>query len=162
MSHNHIFQISQIEFIHKKGIVYRDIKPENFLLDADIDLPEAPIAKAHTPPTYPDHTMSFFNDTRQRQHSIESDHSALSNLSSSPGSPVVLSYGKPDLSIVDFGLAAYYRDASGKHIPNKGSTKHKIGTARYASINIHAGRGKPNEEGVLQKGLSLKYPKTSC
>ncbi|KAF9378498.1 Casein kinase I isoform alpha [Podila verticillata] len=147
--------ISQIEFIHKKGIVYRDIKPENFLLDADIDLPEAPIGKAHTPPTYPDQTMSFFNDTRQRQQSIESDHSAFSNLSSSPGSPVILSYGKPDLSIVDFGLAAYYRDASGKHIPNKGSTKHKIGTARYASINIHAGREHSRRDDIESIGYML-------
>ncbi|KAG0333151.1 hypothetical protein BG000_009434 [Podila horticola] len=155
MLHNHIFQISQIEFIHKKGIVYRDIKPENFLLDADIDLPDAPMGKAHTPPTYPDQTMSFFNDTRQRQHSIESDQSALSTLSSSPGSPIVLSYGKPNLSIVDFGLAAYYRDASGKHIPNKGGTKHKIGTARYASINIHAGREHSRRDDIESIGYML-------
>jgi serine/threonine protein kinase len=116
--------------------VYRDVKPENFLLDADADLPDAPImAKSHTPPAYPDFTMGFFNDTRKRQYSIESD------MSTSPDSPSMATYNNPHLSIVDFGLVAPYRDASGKHLPKGGTKKNKVGTARYASINIHCGRG---------------------
>ncbi|KAF9903388.1 hypothetical protein EC991_003843 [Linnemannia zychae] len=140
--------LSQLEFIHKRGIVYRDIKPENFLLDADIILPDPPLGKAHTPPTYPDQTMSFFNDTRQRQNSIES------NMSTSPGSPII-NYDRPHLSIVDFGLAAFYRDASGKHIPNRGSTPHKVGTARYASINIHCGRQHTRRDDIESVGYML-------
>ncbi|KAG0267339.1 hypothetical protein BG011_006756 [Mortierella polycephala] len=141
--------ISQLEFIHKKGIIYRDIKPENFLLDADIILPEAPSGKANTPPTYPDQIMSFFNDTRRRQHSIES------NMSTSPGSPVLANYGRLHLSIVDFGLATFYRDSTGKHIPNRGSTRHKVGTARYASINIHSGREHTRRDDIESVGYML-------
>lgn len=49
--------------------------------------------------------------------------------------------GEPKLFIVDFGLATYWRDqATGKPIPEgKRRAKNKIGTARYASINVHYG-----------------------
>ena len=39
---------------------------------------------------------------------------------------------------IDFGLAKYFRDSNGKHIPFIGN-KGLIGTARYASINALQG-----------------------
>lgn len=40
--------------------------------------------------------------------------------------------------LIDFGLAKYYRDSNGNHIPMV-EKKGIIGTARYASINAHLG-----------------------
>ncbi|KAK3825681.1 MAG: hypothetical protein J3Q66DRAFT_377092 [Benniella sp.] len=91
--------ISQLEYIHKQGYVYRDVKPENFFM---------------------------------------------------------ATYNNPRLSIVDFGLVAPYRDASGKHLPNKGGTKkNKVGTARYASINIHCGREHARRDDLESVGYML-------
>jgi serine/threonine protein kinase len=49
--------------------------------------------------------------------------------------------GRTDSSLIymiDFGLAKYYRDTQGKHIPFI-SDKGLIGTARYASISSMQG-----------------------
>ena len=42
------------------------------------------------------------------------------------------------IHIIDFGLAKYYMDSDGSHIPFY-SKKGMIGTARYASLNAHLG-----------------------
>ena len=43
-----------------------------------------------------------------------------------------------NIYLIDFGLAKYFKDSEGKHIPMC-DKKGMIGTVRYASINAHLG-----------------------
>lgn len=67
--------------------------------------------------------------------------------------------GRTDPSVVyliDFGLAKYYRDAQGKHIPMV-SDKGLIGTARYASINSMQGNEQSRKDDLEAIGYLLVY-----
>ena len=52
----------------------------------------------------------------------------------------MVGYGKffHIVHLIDFGLAKYFKDSDGTHIPWI-DKKGMIGTARYASINAHLG-----------------------
>ena len=69
-----------LEYLHSENIIFRDLKPENTLIDLD----------GH-------------------------------------------------IKLIDFGLAKFYKEANGQHIPFK-EGKNLTGTARYASLNTHIGQ----------------------
>ncbi|CAG8565203.1 7465_t:CDS:2 [Ambispora leptoticha] len=109
-----IQMVTIMEKVHSHGIVYRDVKPDNFLLEREFKLP----------------VTSKLSDN-------ESDEEETN---SQPADAQILYQRKHTVSIIDFGLSTYYRDPiTGEHISGQ-YVKYKTGTARYASINIHKGK----------------------
>jgi len=104
--------VSILEHVHSQGIVYRDVKPDNFLLERDFPLLIKDLEKW---------------DSEESPRPME-DYSPLLD---SPHK----------ISLVDFGLSTFYIDKrTGRHVPKKQPpTKYKTGTARYAAIGVHHG-----------------------
>lgn len=65
---------------------------------------------------------------------------------------------KSALYLVDFGLAGSYRSpANGRHIPKPGSSAGFVGTARYASLNVHGGIPPTRRDDLISLGYCLVY-----
>jgi casein kinase 1 len=113
-------QLSRVETIHTKNLIYRDIKPDNFLVGR-------PGSKAA-------------NTVHGQSHGF-----LIYDLlwGSTPGTDAMGD------AVVDFGMAKQYRDPKTKqHIPYR-ERKSLSGTARYMSINTHLGRGTSTSYGTL-------------
>jgi len=124
--------------MHNRGIVYRDIKPENFLFPAscvlgdNIEMNWSSYAKydpENSPPPSPPSCRTVFNN-----------------------------WGKQtSLFAVDFGLATWWRNPKTKkpYSECKKPIKFKTGTARYASLNVHRGRTHSRRDDMESLGYLL-------
>lgn len=105
-----------MEGVHRHGIVYRDVKPENFLFEREFHLPVTP-------------NLCAYDSDEEKSNRKLVDRK-------------ILFQRKHTVYIVDFGLATYYRNPeTGQHISGRHHIKNKTGTARYASLNVHKGKG---------------------
>ncbi|KAF1798517.1 kinase-like domain-containing protein [Mucor lusitanicus] len=130
--------ISCLEHMHDRGIVYRDIKPENFLFPASCILGDniemnwssyATYDPENSPPPSPPSCRTVFNN-----------------------------WGKQtSLYAVDFGLATWWRNPKTKkpYPECKKPIKFKTGTARYASLNVHRGRTHSRRDDMESLGYLL-------
>nr|CAG8590551.1 4261_t:CDS:10 [Entrophospora candida]CAG8595363.1 4012_t:CDS:10 [Entrophospora candida] len=109
-----IQMVSILEYIHNKGIVYRDIKPDNFLLEKCFPISSDRILMYNTFDETPESKLRDFQLLIGRKHKV---------------------------FLVDFGLSTNYVDQkTGFHIQkNQKMLKSKTGTARYAALNVHRG-----------------------
>ncbi|TPX32906.1 hypothetical protein SmJEL517_g04062 [Synchytrium microbalum] len=119
--------LSRVQTIHEKNLIYRDIKPDNFLIGRLPRHNEAPLVIGQDP------VMILPNHTAAHPH------------------PASIVY------IVDFGMAKQYRDPKTKqHIPYR-EKKSLSGTARYMSINTHLGREQSRRDDLEALGHVFMY-----
>ncbi|KAI7857072.1 kinase-like domain-containing protein [Circinella umbellata] len=108
-----------IQHVHCQGLVFRDIKPDNFLFAKECKVPEIKMVKL---------------DPNEQHYEYEMNNARM----------VFDQWGQDNIKlyIIDFGLATFWRDTeTDKPLPEgKPKRRNKIGTARYASINVHRGR----------------------
>ncbi|KAL7318779.1 hypothetical protein PS15m_001984 [Mucor circinelloides] len=128
--------IAILEHIHKRGLVYRDIKPDNFLFSSKCHLPEAEMVEIPD-----DHGMPH----------IKYVHPTCEEVFRKWNEP------HPRLYIVDFGLTTWWRDPrTDKPYPEvKRNIKNKTGTARYASLNVHRGKTHARRDDIESLGYLL-------
>ncbi|KAI8367829.1 kinase-like domain-containing protein [Choanephora cucurbitarum] len=128
--------VSILEHIHNRGLVYRDIKPDNFLFSYDCHLPEA--------------DMIEMPDENGMSH-IKYVQLSCEEVFARWNTP------RPKLSIVDFGLTTWWKDpATDKPYPDvRKNIKNKTGTARYASLNVHRGKSHARRDDIEALGYLL-------
>ncbi|KAJ3058482.1 casein kinase I, partial [Rhizoclosmatium hyalinum] len=121
--------ITRVQTIHERNMIYRDIKPDNFLIGR---LPRnselvANIGKSSDP------------------YGVVANHSILEP------------HPAAQIHIIDFGMAKMYRDPKTKqHIPYR-EKKSLSGTARYMSINTHLGREQSRRDDLESLGHVFMY-----
>ncbi|KAI9260380.1 kinase-like domain-containing protein [Helicostylum pulchrum] len=118
--------VACLEHIHDKGIVYRDVKPENFLFEASCVLPDLSYTNNSPPPSPPTTTCNDILDNT-RLYAVDF------GLATWWRNPHTM---KP------------YAEC-------KKPIKYKTGTARYASLNIHRGRTHARRDDMESLGYLL-------
>ncbi|KAI9105227.1 kinase-like domain-containing protein [Phlyctochytrium arcticum] len=121
--------IRLVQVVHEHNLVYRDIKPDNFLIGR----------------------IPRYNETVTSDPESEDPYSIVENHAEANPSPASQIY------LVDFGMVKQYRDPrTGVHIPFR-EKKSLSGTARYMSIHTHLGREQGRRDDMEALGHVFFY-----
>lgn len=131
-----IQMVNILEHIHKRGLVYRDIKPDNFLFPSKCYLPEPEMVEIPDDHGMP-HIKYIYPSCEEVFQKWNEPH--------------------PQIYIVDFGLTTWWRNpANNQPYPEmKKNIKNKTGTARYASLNVHRGKTHSRRDDIEGMGYLL-------
>lgn len=153
IAHIAIEMIKRIELIHSCNLIYRDIKPDNFLL---------PSVNASSSVGRIGGAVNGDDLTTNTDSSPESIETTI------PTTPLPLptpttstttetTEKRPIVYIVDFGMAKHYVDPrTSQHIPFR-EKKSLSGTARYMSINTHLGNEQSRRDDMESLGNVFMY-----
>ncbi|KAJ3280508.1 casein kinase I [Borealophlyctis nickersoniae] len=161
--------ITRIQTVHDKNMIYRDIKPDNFLIGRlpRHNEPQNPALAGTT--TGMSSSQTSLSRLREVARSILPHQKTtgtadeLPSSSSSETHSIVANHtpqhphAASQIYIVDFGMAKQYRDPKTKvHIPYR-EKKSLSGTARYMSINTHLGREQSRRDDLEALGHVFMY-----
>ncbi|CAO3577911.1 unnamed protein product [Absidia cylindrospora] len=129
--------VSIVEHIHNRGVIVRDVKPDNFLFPSNCYLPEMEMVESMD-----EHGMPLTTYKKSTCKQVFEEQWGESY---------------PRLYAVDFGLASYWRDPETglAFSDTKKNSQSKTGTARYASINVHRGKSHSRRDDVESLGYIL-------
>jgi len=139
--------ITRVQNLHEHNLIYRDIKPDNFLVGR-----------------LPHHNELAHLSTYSNRSSISSN-SFSSFVLSAPNDPFSIlknhtathPHPASRIYMIDFGMVKLYRDPhTKKHIPYR-EKKSLSGTARYMSINTHLGREQSRRDDLESLGHVFMY-----
>jgi len=156
--------ISLLESVHKKGVVYRDIKPENFVVgnvinlkDCDLDNTSDDSASTETDSIPIKNHISYQHDSRKRKGKLYNsiapnfiDNYLDFNAMTPQQHPLNQIY------LLDFGLSEFYIDRNTHtHVQNR--LRPPCGTPRYMSIRTHQFRQQSRRDDLESLGYLLLY-----
>lgn len=136
IAHIAIEMIKRIELIHSCNLIYRDIKPDNFLL---------PSVNTGSGDSAGGNSGDLTTNTSSSTETTESTTTKAKTTK------------RPIVYIVDFGMAKHYVDPrTSQHIPFR-EKKSLSGTARYMSINTHLGNEQSRRDDMESLGNVFMY-----